>query len=90
LDRREGAQAGVGALKLGHDEAIRHGAQARAPVAFYLRPEDAKLRKAWNQLCGEGRIAEMRDDDRHDFALNEVADGVANHAFLVGKLRFKV
>src|SRR5262249_26681065 len=81
----ERADAGVAALELLTDEAVRGRAGSGAPVAGERAAEQAHLAERGDQLARERAGRPVLADGRHDARVDEVAHGVAHEALLVGE-----
>jgi len=78
LHRGEGAQAGVAALELLHDEAVGDVVHAGAAVALEVRSEEAELGELRQELHGEGSV--LADEE---LVRDELAHGVARVPLLI-------
>ena len=86
LHRREGANAGITALELLHDEAIGDAGQAGTAVFLgQIGAQHAQLRHLGHELVGEATLHIALADNGEYAFVYELADGVANGALLFGE-----
>ena len=85
LHGRGGAQPGIAALQLLHDEAVGHVVESGAAVALQRRAEDAHLAELRNEMRRERPLPMRVGDERQELALDPVAHGVADHALVFGE-----
>jgi hypothetical protein len=83
LNGGEGAEAGVSALELLHDEPVGDVVESRAAIALEGGPEDAHLAERLGDLQGERALSMMGGHDGHELLLHPVADGVPHHPLLL-------
>ena len=77
------------ALKFLADQAVFDIAHAGAAVAFEVGPEEAELRHFRQQVAGEAGFAEAILDDWDYAIIDELAGGLADEFFLLGKERIE-
>ena len=88
LHRRERADAGVAALELLHDEAVRDVVEPGAAVLLgQVGAEHAELGHLRDQLLREASLDVALADDRQHVLVDEGADGVADGALFLGEER---
>src|SRR5579872_3987747 len=83
LHRDEASQTGVAALEFLHDLAVGDIGHPGAIVAGEIGAKESQLGHWPHKLEGESTLAIMFFDDRENFAVHELARGLANEALVV-------
>jgi hypothetical protein len=87
LHRGEGAEAGIAALELLHDQPVSDVVEAGEVILLDRRAEEAHLGHLRNEVHGELLFAVGVLDDRNHFLIHEVANGLPYHQLFFAEER---